>query len=124
MKGNALWNPTCLSCPDDGGATSNFSWAMAMDSNRCSSRSRQLRSVACRLYMKSRAPCAVFSASMGSFRGWVPSALQVPGQHQSRSRAGRKAVRLNRGSIGAARDGKPGSEQVQEPRSRAAASAL
>lgn len=28
--------------------------------------------------MKSRAPCAVFSASMGSFLGWVPSPRGPP----------------------------------------------
>lgn len=30
--------------------------------------------------MKSRAPCAVFSASMGSFLGWVPSPRRPPGE--------------------------------------------
>lgn len=35
--------------------------------------------------MKSRAPCAVFSASMGSFLGWVPSPREPPGAESASS---------------------------------------
>lgn len=49
MKGISLWKNPYLSCPGVGGRASNFSCVMAMDLNWCSSLSKQLLSVECRL---------------------------------------------------------------------------
>lgn len=55
--------------------------------------------------MKSRAPCAVFSASMGSFLGWVPSPRKPPGAASASSPRPQQHQDGGRGAAAAAAAG-------------------